>query len=186
MTLKNLNISKEWTLFLDRDGVINYRHVGDYVKNPEDFKFIKGVPEAIKIFSELFGRILIITNQQGIGKGLMTENQLTEIHRHMLDEIEKSGGKIQKVYHAPSLIKDKSFRRKPQIGMGLHAKKDFPEIAFKKSLMAGDSKSDMEFGKRLGMKTVLIGTDNKIARTYPRIVDYWFSTLIDMAQNLIV
>ena len=64
-------IDKSWTLFLDRDGVINVRLIDDYVKNINEFEFLPGVLEAFKIFSEKFGRIIIVTNQQGVGKGLM-------------------------------------------------------------------------------------------------------------------
>lgn len=186
MILKNLNISKEWSLFLDRDGVINRRIVDDYVKDPEEFQFIDGVPEAIRIFAHTFGRIVVVTNQQGIGKGLMTHEELMEIHAHLSAKIKEGGGRIDKMYYCPELAQQNSFRRKPQIGMGLHAKKDFPEINFRKSIMAGDSKSDMEFGKRLKMKTVLIGENNNIARRFPKLVDLWFPSLAEMAKQILV
>ncbi len=184
MTLKTLNISKDWTLFLDRDGVINQRFVDNYVATVEDFHFIDGVTEAIKHFTTSFGRLLVVTNQQGIDKGLMTDDDLAKVHNYMLAEIEKANGRVSKVYYCAGLAKHRPFRRKPQVGMGLHAKADYPEINFKKSVMAGDSKTDMEFGKRLKMKTVLIGPDNKIAREHPGLVDFWFPSLIEMAKQI--
>ncbi len=185
MNLKNLNISKNWTLFLDRDGVINRRLVDDYVKSWDEFEFIEGVLDAIKKFSEIFGKVFVVTNQQGIGKGLMTEDTLIEIHRKMADEIAKAGGNIDKVYFCPDLKSSGSFCRKPQIGMGLKARKDFPEINFKRSIMAGDTASDMKFGKRLKMKTVLIGDDLSVASENPALVDFQYDSLIDFAQLLI-
>jgi len=63
--LKSLNINKNWTLFLDRDGVINKKIDGDYVRNWEQFEFLPNVIEALKILNEIFGRIIIVTNQRG-------------------------------------------------------------------------------------------------------------------------
>lgn len=150
-------VSKEWTLFLDRDGVINKRIPDSYVKYPEEFVFIKDVCTTIAKCSEIFGNIFVVTNQQGIGKGLMTEGNLSEVHRFMLDGIEEAGGKISAVYFAPQMASENSIMRKPNPGMGLKAKEQFPEVDFEKAIMIGDSNSDIEFGKKLGMKTVKIG-----------------------------
>jgi histidinol-phosphate phosphatase family protein len=150
------NIDSSWTLFLDRDGVINQRIIDDYVKTIEEFIFLDEVPEAIVHFSKIFKRIVVVTNQQGIGKGVMTESNLSTVHTYMVQEIEKLGGRIDAVYFAPQLAKENSLMRKPEGGMALKAKSEFPEIDFSKSVMVGDSDSDIEFGKRLGMKTVKI------------------------------
>ena len=147
---------KSWTLFLDRDGVINVRNFHGYITRVEDFKFIEGSKEAIVRFSKIFGRIVVVTNQQCIGKGIISENELNEIHAHMLREIEEVGGNIDKVYFAPQLAVENSIYRKPNSGMADLAKKDFPEINFEKSVMIGDSISDMEFGQDKGMRTVFI------------------------------
>ena len=184
MTLKNL-VSKSWTLFLDRDGVINERLVDDYVKHPNDFRLISGVGEAIKTFSEIFGRIVVVTNQQGIGRGLMTEATLHEIHQKMLQEIKIAGGRIDRIYFCSGLAEAHPFDRKPNVGMALKARKEFPEIRFKKSIMAGDSRSDLLFGRRLGMTTVLIGESHSIATENPELTDYYFPSLHVMAQAII-
>ena len=101
MTLKNLNIDDTWCLFLDRDGVINKRVEGDYIKKWEEFEFLPGVLEALHIFSGVFDKIFVVTNQQGIGKGLMTEIDLEHIHDEMIQEIKINGGRINKIYHSP-------------------------------------------------------------------------------------
>lgn len=146
-----------WTLFLDRDGVINVRLPGDYVKTVAEFEFLPGVPEAIAALSKIYGRIVVVTNQQGISKGLYSHEDLDLIHRHMVSSIENAGGRINAVYYAHQLASENSPMRKPGTGMALQAKKDFPEIDFSKSVMVGDSASDMEFGKALGMLTVFAG-----------------------------
>jgi len=185
MSSKNWDIKKavqqgDWTLFLDRDGVINHRLVDDYVKSWEEFEFLPGVLEAIALFSKNFKHIFIITNQQGIGKGLMTEVDLQDIHEKMLKEIQAAGGKIDSIYFCPSLAKENSPMRKPNPGMARKAKEDFPDIEFSKSIMVGDSKSDMEFGKNAGMYCVFIGE-----RPNNMNVDASFPNLIEMAQEII-
>src|ERR1035437_2740686 len=178
MTLKNLNINKSWSVFLDRDGVINKRLENDYVKTLDEFEFIEGVPEAIKILSELFGKIIVVTNQQGVGKGLYSANDLNIIHHYMADEIEKHEGRLDKVYFSPHLAADNHHWRKPGIGMALQAKEDFPAIDFTKSLMIGDSLSDMQFGKNAGMKTVYINLE---PLKNPKI-DFCFTSLLAFAK----
>jgi histidinol-phosphate phosphatase family protein len=184
MILKKINIDKSWTLFLDRDGVINKKIENDYVKKWEDFEFMPGVIEAFKIFTSIFGRIIIVTNQQGIGKGLMSEKELSEIHKKMLSEIQKAGGKVDAIYFAPQIKESNHTDRKPNVGMALKAKKEFPEINFRKSVMAGDSKSDMEFGSKLGMIKILINQDNSIARKHPELVDFFFYDLNKFSTEL--
>ncbi|HEY1039491.1 MAG TPA: HAD family hydrolase [Bacteroidia bacterium] len=178
MNLSNLNIDKSWTLFLDRDGVINKRIVDDYVKKWDEFEFLEGVLDALKIFSEKFGRIVVVTNQQGIGKGVMRTEDLELIHKNMLYEITYFKGRIDKVYFSPYLAAENHATRKPQIGMALQAQKDFPEVDFSKSLMIGDSTSDIEFGKTAGMKTVYIGKENKAN------ADFIFENLLKAAKAI--
>lgn len=153
-------IDKSWTLFLDRDGVINRRPVDDYVKNWNEFEFLPGVLTALKFLSEFFGKIIVVTNQQGIAKGAMTIENLELVHRKMIEEVEKNGGRIDAVYFCPNLKNSENNCRKPRTAMAETAKKDFPEIDFEKSIMAGDMESDMVFGKNAGMKTVYINSNN--------------------------
>ncbi len=171
-------------LFLDRDGVINKRLVGEYVLSWEQFDFTEGAKEAIQIFSSVFQYIFVVTNQQGIGKGLMTEAGLKMIHSKMQEEVERSGGRIDGIFYCPHLESQGSFLRKPNIGMALQAKRQFPDIRFKKSVMVGDSLSDMQFGKRAGMKTVFITEDTNTAKANPHLIDYCYPSLWEFAKLL--
>lgn len=155
----NRIIDKSWTLFLDRDGVINTRLVDDYVKNINEFQFISGVLEAFKIFAEKFGRIIIVSNQQGVGKGLMTLSDIEHVHDHMLQMIANQKGRVDKIYVCPQLKSDPDNFRKPSPRMAYMAQHDFPEIDLEKSIMVGDMNSDLEFGKNCGMYTVLVGNE---------------------------
>ncbi len=180
-SLELLNSDRKFALFLDRDGVINRRIVGGYVTRPAEFEFLPGALEAMSIFSKLFYPIIVVTNQQGIGKGKMTEEQLNEIHSFMKEEIRKAGGEIHAIYHCPDLKVSHSTCRKPRPGMALRARHDFPALNFKHSMMVGDMISDMVFGHNLGMITVLIA-DEQLARKHPMLIDYRFNSLYDFAM----
>lgn len=180
--IRKITIEKGWTLFLDRDGVINERLPEDYVKHPDEFVFIQGVKDALAILEKYFNPIVVITNQQGIGRGLMTSVQLNQIHQKMITEIKESGGRIDAVFYSPDLKNTRSFTRKPAVGLGLKARKQFPEINFKQSIMAGDTYSDILFGKRLGMTTVLIGNDKEAAFKSSGILNFAFPDLITFAK----
>jgi histidinol-phosphate phosphatase family protein len=182
MNLSDLMIDQAWTLFLDRDGVINTRILGGYVQKWEQFEFVPGVPEALKILSKEFSRIIVVSNQQGIGKGVMTEEELDILHRKMIAEIERNGGRIDRIYHSPHLETEGSIKRKPNIGMALMARKEFPGINFIRSVMVGDSISDMIFGKRLNMINVFVSDDIKQARKSHRCIDFVFPDLISFAE----
>ncbi len=178
-----LRIDKTWTLFLDRDGVINERLPGDYVKSIDQFRFTAGCLEALVIFAKLFDQIIVVTNQQGIGKGLMSSTELERIHNHLISEVSKTGGRIDNIYVSPHLQSERHFTRKPSVGMGILAKKDFRRISFRKSVMVGDSLSDMRFGKRLGMQTVFIGEPKK-SREWTQLTNFCYPDLLSFAISL--
>jgi histidinol phosphatase-like enzyme len=102
----------------------------------------------------------------------------------MAEDILKSGGKIDRTYFSPSLEAEHSILRKPNIGMALLARKEFPGISFKKSVMVGDSISDMVFGKRLKMKTVLLSSDLPMIRKGFRVIDHVYPDLLSFAHVL--
>lgn len=176
MTLTDLHIDTTWSLFLDRDGVINKKLENDYVKHWTEFEFIDGSVDALKFLHALFGHIVVVTNQQGIGKRLYRTEDLELIHKNMLYEIAFYGGRIDKVYFSPYLSTDNHPTRKPGIGMALQAQADFPAIDFKKSVIVGDSLSDMEFGRAVGMKTIFIAEQS----VDDHRIDLCFASLNDL------
>ncbi|MEL7532289.1 MAG: HAD family hydrolase [Bacteroidota bacterium] len=183
-TLNLSEIDRSWTLFIDRDGVINRKRDNDYVKRWEEFIFIDGSLAAIQHFQSIFGRLIIVTNQRGIDRGLMSEEDLQIIHHKMLVQIEATGGKIDQVYHCSFHPEnDHKGWRKPKIGMALEAKKDFPEIDFKRSIMIGDAWSDMQFGRKAGMYTVWI-SDLEMPPANASLVDLQLASLAAFTQLL--
>lgn len=147
------------TVFLDRDGVINRkRPEGDYVKRWEEFEFLPGAKEALKVLKEMGVRLIVVTNQRGIARGVMTERDLEEIHRRMLEELSLFGASVDAIYYCPH-EEGACDCRKPREGLFQKAKRDFPDIDFASSAVIGDSLSDMEVGTRLGSLTILIADE---------------------------
>jgi D-glycero-D-manno-heptose 1,7-bisphosphate phosphatase len=178
----NFRISSDWTLFLDRDGVINERIPGDYVKTWGEFRFLPGVLDALSILSNCFNRIFIVTNQAGIEKGILTHEELKMIHEQMMEFIIYHGGRVDEIYYCPYTGDLDPLCRKPNPGMGLEAKKDYPAINFNRSLMVGDADSDMAFGNNLGMKTILVGNKSDNNFIAPNsIPDFRLDSLTDVA-----
>ena len=171
-----IQTDQTWTLFLDRDGVLNKNIDGGYVLDWEQFEFIDGVLETMPKLAKIFSKIIVVTNQQCIAKGLLTVETLNEIHQNMMNMIELNGGRIDAVYYAPDMESDTNNLRKPKNGMALLSKTDFPDIDFTKSVMVGDKLSDMKFGKSVGMTTFCISDSYKNSS----LVDYKISKLSDL------
>jgi histidinol-phosphate phosphatase family protein len=181
--MSQFTTDNDWTLFLDRDGVINHeQHLG-YVNTWTDFKFYDGAKDAFKIFAQKFKYIIIITNQRGVGKGITKLKNLHIVHQNMQNEIAAAGGRIDGIYFCPDLDKD-SPNRKPNTGMALQAKEQFPDIDFTKSIMVGNNVSDMEFGYRIGAKTILITTTLSEAPGEVGYIDGVYDTLYQFALSL--
>ncbi|MEO8110964.1 MAG: HAD-IIIA family hydrolase [Ginsengibacter sp.] len=175
-------IDKTWTLFLDRDGVINEEKHLDYIHTWDEFKFYAGVKEAIKIFTEKFGRIFIVTNQRGVAKGVTKAEDLDLIHKNMLQELTLAGGRIDKLYFCAEM---ESPNRKPNPGMGLQAQKDFPEVDFSKSIMIGNTLSDMKFGRNVGVAVnIFLPTTRKDVDLKHEDIDLFFPDLLAAARAL--
>lgn len=181
--MKNLkNIDSSWTLFIDRDGVMNDEKHEDYIHTWDEFKFYEGVKEAFEIFNKKLGIIVIITNQRGVAKGVTKIEDLHLIHKNMQEEIELAGGRIDQIYVCTEM---ESQNRKPNTGMGLQAMKDFPEIDLSKSLMIGNTLSDMKFGRNLGVAiNIFLPTTRKEVPLGHPDIDLVFNDLISAAKAL--
>ena len=152
-----VQVAEADTLFLDRDGVINRWLPGDYVRTWDMFAFLPCILESLRNWARRFKHIIIVSNQRGVGKGRMTQEELDTVHARMLDEIRRAGGRIDAIYTCSELDEDHPMR-KPQTGMFAQACRDFPDITPERSLMLGDAESDREFAANCGMPFVLMET----------------------------
>jgi D-glycero-D-manno-heptose 1,7-bisphosphate phosphatase len=149
-------LSPKKIIFLDRDGVINKKpEKAEYVKNWEDFKFLPGSKEALKLLNEKGYQVFIISNQAGIARGAMTEKDLKDIHKNMKKELSLHGGKIKDIYYCPHGWDENCSCRKPKPGMLLQASQDH-FIDLTKALFIGDDERDQQAGEAAGCKTILV------------------------------
>ena len=177
-------LTSNWTLFLDRDGVINVEKKEDYIRNWNEFQFYEESLKALPILAHMFKTIIITTNQKGIGKGLMSHEDLNQIHAQMLAQIQAAGGRIDHIFYCADMDNN-SPDRKPQPGMAFQAKAVFPFIEFEKSIMVGNRLSDMQFGRNAGLHTVFLATTHPQTPFPDSSIDYRFDNLLAFAQAIV-
>jgi D-glycero-D-manno-heptose 1,7-bisphosphate phosphatase len=169
-------------VFLDRDGVINEVKTErvTFVNRPDQFYFLEGVLEAIKLLTDSEFIIFVVTNQGGVGLGYLSHEQLQSIHDHMLKEIKRAGGFIQEVSCCTHKPHEGCECRKPEAGMLLDlAKKHDIDIA--QSYMVGDREVDIKAGRKAGCTTILL-TDSP-SHLYD--ADHMFPNLMDAAEFIL-
>ena len=164
-------------VFMDRDGVI----VEDpgYVHKIEDFKIIPNAVDALKLLKNY--KLVIVTNQSGIGRGYYSLDDFNKFNNHLLNELKKHGIKIEKTYYCPHKPDDNCNCRKPKAKFLKNAEKDL-KIEMKKSFSIGDRKSDYEFGKNAGCKTIHVLTGYGIQSKHEVKSDYFAEDLLDAAR----
>ncbi len=182
----SLSVSTDWTLFLDRDGVINRRYTGGYLTSWDQFEFLSGAADAIVSLTPVFKRIIVVTNQQGVSKGITTDFEIDHLHYRLKDHIAEAGGKIERIYYCPEHGMYLPKWRKPNTGMPLQAQEDFQDIDFKKSIMVGDFSTDIEMGHRLGMTTVFIKNEKSVWSDDHRKPHYTFPSLWSFSLEVVV
>ena len=146
------------TLFLDRDGVLNRHIPDDYVRNWGMWEWMPGMLAEIKKWSSKFEHIILVSNQRGVGKGVMSDADLSSIHGHMMMDIMEAGGRLDLALYCTALDKNDA-RRKPNIGMFQEAQALFPDIDAKSSVMLGDMPSDAAFAANCGMQFILLNPE---------------------------
>lgn len=172
---------KRKAFFFDRDGIVNRRILGGYVTKPEEFEFL---PDFIPLFQLVQAHgyfTAVITNQQGIGKGLMTEEDLSEVHKYMQINLLKLTDKsFDAVYYCGDLHQAMSYRRKPNPGMIFEAIAEH-SLDPGTSFMLGDSISDVQAGKSAGCTTILVG---EFTRSEVPEADHIVATLAECIKFL--
>lgn len=165
-------MNKQKAIFLDRDGVLNRRIPGGYVQNYEQWEWLPGALSACAALADQFDRILIITNQQGIGKGIMSIEDLNHLHQKVTQDIEAAGGRVDGIYFCPHLKSDNCGCRKPRPGLIRQALNEFPDISIADSYLVGDSYSDLLLANRIRLKPVWVDTkeeDREVIQSHLRL-----------------
>jgi D,D-heptose 1,7-bisphosphate phosphatase len=148
-------------VFIDRDGTINADKFG-YISQPKDFHLYPFAAEAISLLNKLDFYVFIVSNQSGIARGYYSEKDLEKVHDKMIDELNKSGAQVTEIYYSPFHKEGKvePFNidhedRKPGLGMFKKARQKY-EFSAKHSYMIGDKYSDIAFGRKAGLVTILV------------------------------
>jgi D-glycero-D-manno-heptose 1,7-bisphosphate phosphatase len=177
------------TVFLDRDGVINRKmSEGRFITSAAEFQPLPGVYEAIAKLNQAGMRVFVVSNQRGIALGLYTAADVLDIHASFQDELKAHGAHVDAFYFCPHDKADCDCR-KPLPGLFNQAQADFPSIAADSSVIIGDSWSDIEFGRRLGMLTVFIDGDPEFqkpgAEAARDSADLHFASLLEAVDALL-
>lgn len=178
-------------IFIDRDGVINKDPGGwtenDYVTDWKDFHFLPGALEALSILNEKDIKVIIVSNQGGISKGLFTKDKLDEINTMMVKKIRENGGDIEESFYCPHSSADNCNCRKPQPGLLEMAATKY-DIDPDKTYFIGDDKRDIIAGKSIGCKTVLVlsgKSSRQETSEWQDKPDHIFENLLEAIRSLI-
>jgi len=143
------------TVFLDRDGVINRGRAG-YVRRPDQFQFLPGAIQGMRLLADCGWQLVIVTNQDAAGWKLLPEAQLAKVHDRMLAGLRKAGVQVAEIYYCPHNVLSDCACRKPRPGMLLAAARDVgarPRSAW----MVGDKPMDVQTGRAFGCRTAWVG-----------------------------
>ena len=169
-------------VFLDRDGTIA-RDV-PYCRRVEDFELLPTIPEAIRLLNINGFKVVVVTNQSGVARGYFTEDTLAQIHEKMKDELEKYDARLDAIYYCPHHPDEGCECRKPKMALFQRAAKEF-SIGFGCSFVIGDMAMDIDAGKALGCKTILVNTGPHQGGSIINPPDYTAGTLLDAVQWVI-
>ena len=155
--MQTSSLGPRGAFFLDRDGVINVLPVARYVTAWDQFRFLPGVLPALRKLSRDGRRLIVISNQSGVGRGVMSRRTLTSITRRMVKTLQESGSRIDAIYYCTHAPEAGCRCRKPGIGLLRRASRRF-HIDLKRSFVIGDNGIDIRMGKAAGCRTVLVLT----------------------------
>lgn len=157
-------------VFLDRDGVINKKR-DDYVKNINEFVMLTNSPKAIKLLNDKNYLVIVITNQSAINRGLLTHEKLSEIHKVMNYELEKSDAYVDAIYYCPHRPDENCQCRKPRTELLVKAVKEH-SVSIEQSWFVGDSESDITAAKNMGLKPILMEENGSLLDAVNKILNH--------------
>jgi histidinol-phosphate phosphatase family protein len=158
------------TVLLDRDGVLNRRPArARYIQSWREFEWLAGAKDALRLFTENGYRVGVVSNQAGVGRGYMTESDLAEINRRMLEEAEQAGGKIDAVYYCPHHWEADCDCRKPKPGMLFQAQKDL-HLDLTRVLFIGDDERDQQAAEAAGCRFKMVTEDTPIFKIAQEVI----------------
>ena len=189
MTINQMDTSPVRYVFLDRDGVVNRKMPeGAYVTDWSQFQWLPGAVEAVARMNRAGMTVILVSNQRGIALGLYSEAKLELIHNNMRSHLAQHGARLDAIYYCPHDVGECQCR-KPDVGLFEQACKDFPQATAGNSLVIGDSLSDIQAGKRMGMRTIFIdgeaGRQKAVAGAAAESADAVAGSLLQAVELLV-
>lgn len=160
------------TIFLDRDGTINQKALrACYIEKPEQFIWLEGAKEAVRLLKESGYRLILVSNQPGVARGNLTENTLRQIHQRMQEELkQETGYQIDAIYYCPHNWDEGCECRKPKPGMLYQAQKDY-SLNLRECILIGDDDRDIEAGVVAGCKTYKVTESRNLLQIVKELVE---------------
>ncbi|MFI4869969.1 MAG: D-glycero-alpha-D-manno-heptose-1,7-bisphosphate 7-phosphatase [Steroidobacterales bacterium] len=170
---------------LDRDGTVVFDR--EYLSDPAGLKFLPGAAEGLRRLHELGYRLVVVTNQSGVGRGVFSLDRLQAMNQRLIEMVRSTGAELSGIYYCPHAPDAGCECRKPATGLLLQAASD---LGFKPScvIVIGDKRSDVEFGRRAGATTILVSAEaasaahSRAART--DTPDFVVRDLVEAAQTI--
>lgn len=158
-------------ILLDRDGVLNEKPPrAQYVRTWADFRWLPGAKEALRLLKQAGYRVIVVSNQAGIGRGVMSESELSMIHQRLIEEAAQAGGAIERIYYCPHDWDEGCECRKPRPGLLFQAQRDF-NLDLTRTCFVGDDERDAEAAEAAGCRPVLISERYGLLDTVGDLLD---------------
>jgi len=168
-------------VLLDRDGTIVFER--GYIRDPEEIELLPGAASALKRLAESGFALAVVTNQSAVGRGLLTEDRLEEIHQRLRELLAAEGVDLAGIYSCPHVPEDGCSCRKPETGLFDRASR---ELGFQpsESFVIGDKQCDVELGQRAGATAILVrtGYGEEVAKDGSVTPDYVAEDLAEAAR----
>jgi histidinol-phosphate phosphatase family protein len=171
LTLTDTFFARRPTVLLDRDGVLNRRPArAEYVRSREEFAWLPGSREALRMLAEAGFQTIVVTNQPGIARQVMTEGQLTALHEWMKGEVLDAGGRIDAIYYCPHGWDEGCACRKPKPGLLFQAQRDF-HLDLTRTLFVGDDERDEQAAGVAATPFEMVTADRPLAAVVTRLLE---------------
>ena len=169
-------------VFLDRDGTVIY-DVG-YPRDPQQVRLLPGVGEALARLGKQGFCLVLVSNQSGVGRGMVTMERAEQVHRRVISSLAEYGVQFDAAYYCPHAPEEQCRCRKPSPGMLLRAAEELG-LDLDRSFVVGDKPSDIETGKRAGCRTILLTANPVVSSRLDPVPDYVAAGWSDVLRHIL-
>jgi D-glycero-D-manno-heptose 1,7-bisphosphate phosphatase len=170
LSLTDSFLAQRPAIILDRDGVLNQKPPkAQYVRNVTEFRWLEGAKEALCLLTKAGYKIIVVSNQAGIARGLMTKEDVERIHEHMRADAAPAGGQIDAIYYCPHGWDENCECRKPRPGLLFKAQHDL-NLDLTRTLVIGDDERDAQAAQAAGAPSLLVSPEISLFEIIRRVL----------------